>query len=215
MRTKPPGITRQPSPIARQQQPQDERARHELAVLPDRRGRQRHRLLRDEVDAAAADRLDEACARAGIEILADHDLAIDVRRKVAGKRRRDHEIVEPLHDIVAHGGIAEPPGRDIRQRRVRGRARPAPAPAGSSAWRAPRPRRSRARWRSPRVPSRIACTRPGTPSRERALSSSGSAKSESRRRSSTSARFRPDTVRMNTPSSRTVRSSPSTSRKPR
>ena len=65
------------------------------------------------------------------------------------------------------------------------------------------------------VPSRIACTRPGTPSRERALSSSGSAKSESRRRSSTSARFNPDTVRMNTPSSRTVRSSPSTRRNPR
>ena len=63
--------------------------------------------------------------------------------------------------------------------------------------------------------ARTACTSPGTPRRERALSSSGSAKSASSLRTRTSARFNPDTVRMKTPSSRTVRSSPSTSRKPR
>ncbi len=47
----------------RQQQPQAERPRHQPAVVPDRRGRQRHRLLCDEVDAAAADRLDQARSR--------------------------------------------------------------------------------------------------------------------------------------------------------
>ncbi len=48
-----------------------------------------------------------------------------------------------------------------------------------------------------------------------ALSSSGSRKLESTRRRSTSARFRPAMVRTQTRPSRTARSSPSTSRKPR
>ena len=95
------------------------------------------------------------------------------------------------------------------------RADAAQSAAGSRAARAPPARRSPACWRPRRRPCARTSIRPGTPRCEEASSSSGSRKSESTRRSSTSSRFSPAMVRIWMRSPLTARSSPSTSRKPR
>ena len=116
MRTKPPGMTCQPSP-----------SRASNSRRLNGRGTSWPFSQTGVVESVTASCATKSMprrpiasttlrARSGIEILADHDLPIDVGRNIAGEGRRDHQIVEPLHDIVAHGGIAEPPGRDVRQR---------------------------------------------------------------------------------------------------
>ncbi len=90
---------------------------------------------------------------------------------------------------------APPAGRTTRWRRSAAAApRPAPArrsSAGSSSSPAASTRPEPSALTTATPPARTACTSPGTPSREREFSSSGSAKSASRRRTSTSARLRP------------------------
>ena len=118
MRTKPPGMTCQPSP-----------SRASNSRRLNGRGSSWPFSQTGMVDSVTASCATKSMPRrpiasttraraCGIEVLADDDLLVDVRRQIAGKRRRDHQVVEPLHDVVAHGGIAEPPGRDIRQRQL-------------------------------------------------------------------------------------------------
>ena len=145
---------------ARQKQPQDERPRLEPAVAPDRHGRQRHRLLRDEVDAAVGDRLARG-ARALIGVEAWRRARLRRCCGPAGRRRTPTR--SPSRRACPPSRRAPRDRRATRSRhwesRARCRAGPAPAPAGRPASRAPRPRRSRARWRS--RPCRRAPPAPG------------------------------------------------------
>src|SRR5262249_6943401 len=175
--------------------------------------RERNGLLGDEVDTAVGDLLQDARSLVGLEHRAENLPSFAMARQLAEKGRCDHHFVEPIDNLVARAW----PSHHVA---TLGSARSLPSTVGASAGRKLNSARAST---TPEpsalaittVSSRTACTKPGTPSRERALSSSGSAKSASSRRTSTAARLRPDTVRMKTPSSRTVRSSPSTSRKPR
>ena len=183
---------------------------------PDRRGRQRHRLLRDEVDAAAADRLDEARAllrRRGR--LPSDDLPIDVQ--AADRRKRPAR--SPGRRAARRHRRARRARRATRSRHWAAPGR-APSRRGASAGRKPSMARAST---TPEpsalaittVPSRIACTRPGTPSRERGAQLQRIGEIGIEPAQQHLGALQAGTVRMNTPSSRTVRSSPSTSRKPR
>ena len=179
MRTKPPGMTCQRVADFGEEQPQRERPRLQAAVAPDRHGRQRHRLLRDVIDAAVArspatsSRRCAASSSATGTSLPSWQVGHDI-----GEGRRDDHAVELLDHRVAHIGAAEPPGRDVghgqllaehgrRQRRQEGQHGARLDQAGAE------------RIGDGDLPSRTACTRPATPRREAALSSSGSAKSAS------------------------------------
>ena len=41
-----------------------------------------------------------------------------VTRQLAGERRCDHHLVEPIDDLLARARLAEPPGGDIWQREL-------------------------------------------------------------------------------------------------
>ena len=196
---------------------QHERPRRQLAVLPARRRRQPHDVLADEIDAArrrsrarsaarsasasspptTPRRRSEAAAR-----LSPKAPAIEISSSAASTRSRSPGW--PHHQVAMLGilqFLAEQPPREPRQERRAARAircRPEPGMFSTAT-----------------PPARIASIRPGTPMREAELSSSGSHHSASTWRQSTSARLRPAIVRTNTRPSRTTRSSPSTSRKPR
>ena len=213
-RTKPPGITCQPSPV-----------RASISRRMKGRGTRlpfSHTGVVDSVTASCATKSTPrrpissiSAARAG----ASSSLPSTLPRWICAGRSpakagaitssssRSNTLARalgsPSHQVATLGNLSSLPsnagasaGRKLSM--ARASTRPEPSPLASTTW-----------------PSRIACTRPGTPRRERAESSSGSAKSASSRRTSTSARFKPATVRTKTPSWRTVRSSPSTSRKPR
>ncbi len=114
MRTKPPGITRQPSPTL---------ARNSRSV----NGRGCRRPSRQTgmldsvtaswatiIEAAVADRLDQRVALRVVELGAE-DFAAEARiGELLGESRRDHHAVELSDHLLAHVGAAEPPGRDIR-----------------------------------------------------------------------------------------------------
>ena len=70
-----------------EEQPQDERPRLQAAVAPDRHGRQRHRFLRDVVDGADRDVLEDPLATLGLERSTQHALTQAVRLALAGERR--------------------------------------------------------------------------------------------------------------------------------
>ena len=61
------------------------------------------------------DRFDQRGTRRRVEFLAEHALALDMRRQFAGEGGGDHQFVEPLQRHGARGGVAQPPGRDIGQ----------------------------------------------------------------------------------------------------
>ena len=127
----------------------------------------------------------------------------------------DREIVEPRQHFLARRFLPAPPGRDVRHLQFLAEQAARTETAGSRAAPSPPARRSPACWRPRRRPCAATSIRPGTPRCEEASSSSGSRKLESTRRSSTSIRFRPATVRIWMRSPLTARSSPSTSMKPR
>ena len=79
----------------RQEQPQYIRPRLKPAISPNRRRRECHRLLRDEVDAAPAD-------GSLLEAVASYLGTTSARR--LGKGRGDHDVIEPLEDFVRRGG---------------------------------------------------------------------------------------------------------------
>ena len=216
MRQKPPGMTLPAVRRRRREDAQHEGPRHERAVFPDRRRRQPHDLLPDIVDRprASMPRADALRARRR-RARRQHDL----RRREARHGWREGAGMRQLVEVVQDDAALAPAGRTTRSRCSAGRG-----PRRSGAGRGPAGSRA-ARWlsRTPEPgalatatpPARIAWTRPGTPRREAAFSSRGSAKSASTRRQMTSMRFSPAMVRTCTRPSCTARSSPSTRRKPR
>ena len=94
MRTKPPGITCQPSP-----------SRASKSRRLNGRGTSWPFSQTGVVDSVTASCATKSMPRrpiasttrargVGVEIAADDDLLVDVRRQIAGERRRDHEVVE-------------------------------------------------------------------------------------------------------------------------
>ena len=175
---------------------QHEGARREAAVLPARRGRQPHHLLADEIDAALADRL-RAAARARRRRVRRRSTLRSSPKPgtrsakapaiaTVGRARRalrSRSAGWPHHQVAMFGIFRSSPSR----RRARLGRKPSSARDSST----PEP----GMLATATPPARIASIRPGTPMREAALSSSGSHESASTRRNSTSARFRPATVR--------------------
>ena len=151
----------------------------------------------------------------GAELARAHGLRAPRPVRDARPGGPQRQRIEPLEHVAAHLVLPAPPRRDVGNgERSSPERRPAsdgtkPIRPGLSST--PEP----SALASVTAPPRTACTRPGTPSRDEASSSSGSANSESSRRTRTFIRFSPPTVRTWTAPSRTVRSPPSTSRKPR
>ena len=191
MRTKPPGITRQPSRSRARNSRRMNGRGSSLPLFQTGMVESVDRLLRDEIDAAVARSLLARASRAPASSAAPMtpsptpSPARDRRQMPARSPSRRGCSIAPR--------CARRRRRATRSRhsasRGRGRARPAPAPAGSSACARASTTPEPSALAITTLPSRTACTRPGTPSRERAFSSSGSAKSASRRRNSTSARL--------------------------
>ncbi len=175
---------------------QHEGARDESSVLPARRRRQPHDLLADVIDAARRRSRRSSAARSS----APSSAATTPRRpsrpgaaslKGAGDRH-GIERGENARALAAAG------------RTTRSRCSASPGPRRGDGGRGAGRNASSARdstspapgmFATATPPARIASTRPGTPSREAALSSSGSSQSASTRRQSTSARFSPAMVR--------------------
>ena len=191
--------------------PKHDRPRLQLLPVPDRRGRERDLLLRDEVVRPRAHLGREQRASRGSLSCRPNTGSRAVRRE----RRLDDQLVEVLEHVLQSLRV----GRTTRWRPTAAagprRAGAGTAPAGTAGGRRSRSRPSRARWRSSTLPARAASTRPATPSDESLRSSSGSQKLSSSRRKMTSTGCRPSSVLMKTRRSRTVRSPPSTSVKPR
>jgi hypothetical protein len=59
------------------------------------------------------DRLLDPSAQLRTEIAAEQAVAEGFAREIGGEGGGDHHVVEPLPHVLAHRGIAEPPGRDV------------------------------------------------------------------------------------------------------
>ena len=170
MRTKPPGITCQPSPtLARNRRSVNGRG-CEPAVAPHRRGRQRHRLLRDVVDAAVARSPGRRASRCGgierrrrARPSLERSSAMRSRRPARSPCRRACRASRrarsalPSHQVATFGRRGRSPstcGASAGRKASMARASTRPAPSALAIT---------------TLPSRTACTRPGTPSRERGV----------------------------------------------
>ena len=190
--------------------PEHDRPRLEAVPVPHRCARQFDVRLRGEVLGPGANRRGELLPFARAELAAEDRVLLP-----GGKRRLDDELVEMLDDVVALGRLTAPPGRRRATAATPRRAARGRATAGTAGARPSRSPPSRGRWRRRRCRRGRRRRRPATPRKESPRSSSGSQKLSSRRRKITLTRCRPSSVLMKTRRSRTVRSAPSTSVKPR
>ncbi len=188
----------------------DHAARLRLVANPDRRGREVEQLLRHPGVRLGAHRAIISVAPFGIEFGHEHRLA-----RALHKGALQNPALGSGQHHLQFAMLAAPPRRRTRHREFLAEQMAAQVRAGREAAPASPPRRRPGALASATLPLRQASTRPGTPSVVSARSSSGSQKLSSTRRTITSTRRRPSSVFKCTRRSRTVRSAPSTSGKPR
>ena len=112
-RVRPPGSTQTRWPSLTANGPQVDVAGPELAVHEGRHGRELDDRLRDPGSRVVEDLAPEVVELCGAGLRPDHD-ALAAR----AVDRLDHELVEAVHDLLAGGRVAEPPGVDVAQDRL-------------------------------------------------------------------------------------------------